>query len=302
MTLKPKLYPDQVIEILKSDDPGKVLAVRYGVDPAVISGIRNGTRYKEIHDAYAGGQYLIGRAEDLLQELPPRSLAGCVTSPPYNKGRIANGAANKWTGNKLGESGYSDHDSVVHDDDMSPAAYIEWQQECIDLMLKATAENGAILYNIAPQHSNGTVDLRQEIIRPFQHYLRQAIVWNRRSSLNTSPLGRFLPPSYEFVYLLAKDEWQIPNSTRKAGNKWGAVWDILPERDNPHPAPFPRELAERMVRLITTGPGTVLDPFAGSGTVPVVCKSMGVRWLAFDLSPQYRNMTLSRLKEKAPAH
>ena len=54
--------------------------------------------------------------------------------------------------------------------------------------------------------------------------------------------------------------WQVPAEAASDAHHWGAVWRINRETDNPHPAPFPVELALRCVRL---GRGRVLDPFAG---------------------------------------
>lgn len=49
-------------------------------------------------------------------------------------------------------------------------------------------------------------------------------------------------------------------------NKPSDVWEILPEKDNPHYAPFPEELVEFPVKVSCPPNGIVLDPFSGSGT------------------------------------
>ena len=36
-----------------------------------------------------------------------------------------------------------------------------------------------------------------------------------------------------------------------------------------HPAPYPEELAERLIRMFSPGGGALLDPFMGTGTTTV---------------------------------
>lgn len=74
--------------------------------------------------------------------------------------------------------------------------------------------------------------------------------------------------------------------------KWGDVWNIRFEMGNPHPAPFPLELAERMVKTID---GPVLDPFAGSGTIGIAAAQLGYPYYLNDISPAYQSAFAQRL-------
>ena len=60
---------------------------------------------------------------------------------------------------------------------------------------------------------------------------------------------------------------------------------------NPHPAPFPLELAIRFAKLID---GPLADPFAGSGTMGIAAIETGVPYQLNDLSPEYRDMFRKR--------
>lgn len=54
-----------------------------------------------------------------------------------------------------------------------------------------------------------------------------------------------------------------------------------------HIAVFPEELTERIVRACSEPGDLVLDPFAGSGTVPKVAQGLGRNWIGIEISPVY---------------
>ena len=68
---------------------------------------------------------------------------------------------------------------------------------------------------------------------------------------------------------------------------WGDVWRMNPEFKNPHPAPFPLEIATRMAKLAN---GVIVDPFVGSGTMGLAAMNLELPYLLNDLSPEYPNM------------
>jgi DNA modification methylase len=54
-----------------------------------------------------------------------------------------------------------------------------------------------------------------------------------------------------------------------------------------HPAPYPVELAERLVRMFSFVGDTVLDPFAGSGTTTVAAAKWGRNSISIEIDPVY---------------
>ena len=66
-------------------------------------------------------------------------------------------------------------------------------------------------------------------------------------------------------------------------------------KTNPHPAPFPLELAKRCIESVGEGP--VLDPFLGSGTTAVAAQLLDIKWIGIDKSPTYCNLARQRLKQ-----
>jgi DNA modification methylase len=62
-----------------------------------------------------------------------------------------------------------------------------------------------------------------------------------------------------------------------------------------HPAPYPVELAERLVRLFSFVGDTVLDPFAGTGTTSVAAMNSGRNSIANEVEPKYVALAKERL-------
>jgi DNA modification methylase len=61
-----------------------------------------------------------------------------------------------------------------------------------------------------------------------------------------------------------------------------------------HFAVFPRKLVEPCVKAGCPADGTVLDPFAGSGTTLLVAQALGRRGIGIDLNPDYLKQALTR--------
>lgn len=78
-----------------------------------------------------------------------------------------------------------------------------------------------------------------------------------------------------------------------------SVWEIPPEsaRRVGHPAPFPVELAARVIRLYSYAGDVVLDPFSGSGTTCVAAKLNGRHYVGYDIEPEYCRIAGRRLEE-----
>jgi len=62
-------------------------------------------------------------------------------------------------------------------------------------------------------------------------------------------------------------------------------------------APFPESLAEFIIKSFCPPGGTVLDPFAGSCTVPAVAKKLNRRWIGIDIRQSQIKLGRRRLKE-----
>jgi DNA modification methylase len=116
---------------------------------------------------------------------------------------------------------------------------------------------------------------------------------------------------HEYLLVFAKE--QFARSERGESTISGpefmaatlSVWEIPPAsaRKVGHPAPFPVELAERVIRLYSYQGDVVLDPFNGSGSTCVAACRTGRHWVGYEIEPAYcalaeRHLTAARTAMK----
>lgn len=64
-----------------------------------------------------------------------------------------------------------------------------------------------------------------------------------------------------------------------------------------HPAPYPVELAQRLIRMFSFVGDTVLDPFAGSGTTALAAMRCGRDSIGYEVVPKYAKAARRRLED-----
>lgn len=227
---------------------------------------------------------IMGDSLDVMKRLPSASVDLFVTSPPYNlKNSTGNGMKDgrggKWENAAL-QKGY-----INHPDNMPYEEYCRWQRKCIKQMYRLLKNDGAIFYNHKWRVQAGVLQDRSEILRGFP--VRQIIIWKRKGGINFNA-GYFLP-TYEVIYVIAKPEFKLA----KGANRYGDVWEIMQEMNNPHPAPYPEELTDRIIS--STDAQIVIDPFSGSGTTAVSAKKLQRHFICIDNSSEYCNMARKRI-------
>jgi DNA modification methylase len=63
-----------------------------------------------------------------------------------------------------------------------------------------------------------------------------------------------------------------------------------------HPAPFPLDLAERLVRMFSFAGDTVLDPFLGTGTTTVAAAKWGRNSIGYEVDERYYESAVNRVR------
>ena len=225
-----------------------------------------------------------GDCLDIMRQIPAGSIDLVVTSPPYNlKNSTGNGMKDgrggKWSNAAL-INGYEDHgDCMPHEE------YVSWQRACLAEMVRIIPDDGAVFYNHKWRVQAGLLQDRQDIVAGFP--VRQVIIWRRKGGINFNP-GYFLP-TYEVIYMIAKKGFRLA----KGANSHGDIWEFTQETNNPHPAPFPTKLIERVIS--STNAKIVLDPFMGSGTTAVAAKKLKRDYVGIELSEKYCKMARERV-------
>src|SRR3989338_1100907 len=233
-------------------------------------------------------KFITGDCVKIMKQIPSDTVDLVVTSPPYNlKNSTGNGMKDgrggKWSGAAL-VNGYDNYD-----DNMPHDEYAKWQRDCLAEMMRVINDDGAIFYNHKWRVQDGLLQDRQDIVSDFP--VRQIIIWRRKGGINFNA-GYFLP-TYEVIYLIAKKNFKLVSKA----NAYGDVWEFTQDMNNPHPAPFPVALIERIVS--STNAQVILDPFICSCTTAVVAKALGRKFIGIDISPEYCRMSEERLGRNA---
>lgn len=233
-------------------------------------------------------QIVCGDSLVVMRGMPDECVDLVVTSPPYN---LRSGRGKQVLRNRPGKSRYPDvmlKGYDCHGDDLPREEYIAWQRQCVREMVRLIPEQGAIFYNHKWRIRQGLLQDHREILGDAP--LRQIIIWDRATGVNFST--RFFLPVSEVIYLIAKPGFKlVPKATALTD-----VWHIGPERNNPHPAPFPVDLPLRIIGA--TAARSVLDPFMGSGTTAVAAKQLGRVFVGIDNSAAYCERARERVRRE----
>lgn len=146
------------------------------------------------------------------------------------------------------------------------------------------------------------------------------IIWHKISnaSYEVSNGSKFLGKPYE-PNAIIKNDIEFMLMQRKPGgyrqpteeqrrlskinktdfNKWfQQFWNMSGASTKPHPAPFPVEVASRLVQMFSFWGDTVLDPFCGSGTTMVAAMKCNRNSIGIEVDRDYCRLTAERLKKE----
>ena len=91
----------------------------------------------------------------------------------------------------------------------------------------------------------------------------------------------------------------IPGELHKAW--FQQIWTgVTGASTKSHPAPYPLQLAERLIRMFSFVGDTVLDPFMGTGTTNVAAAKWGRNSVGVEVDPHYFEMAAKRLDIETP--
>ena len=267
----------------------------------------------ELGDAPDIAEPLIcGDARD-MHHLPDRSVALIVTSPPYFAG--------KQYEEELEREGV-------------PSSYLEYLEmlsEVFSECVRVLEPGGRIAVNVANLGRRPYRSLSADVIKILETdlglLLRGEVIWRKASGANGScAWGSFrsatnpvLRDVSERVIIASKGRFDrardprlraaegLPHRSTVTAEDFMAmtldVWEIPPESAQRvrHPAPFPVELPEQLITLLTYEGDLVVDPFMGSGTTMVAAARTGRRYVGYDLDPSYVDIARERIRtEIAP--
>lgn len=235
-----------------------------------------------------------GDSEKILKKLPDNCIDLVFTSPPYNFGL--------------------EYDS--HKDEHFWQEYFDKLFGIFKETIRVVKYGGRIVVNVQPLFSDYIPS--HHIISDF--FIRNKLIWKgeilwEKNNYNCkytawgswkSPSNPYLKYTWEFLEVFCKGDLKKTGDREKIDitadefKKWVVgKWSIAPEGEMKkfaHPAMFPEELARRVIKLFSYQDDMVLDPFNGVGTTTAVAKKYGRKYLGIEISPEYHQIALRRLK------
>ncbi len=240
-----------------------------------------------------------------MGELPDDSADLVVTSPPYNLSI------------KYGK----------YADTLSRASYLEWSDRWAAQVRRLLKPNGSFFLNIGAAPSNPLLPhelvLRWRDLFVLQntiHWVKSISITDREGGIQShghfKPISskRYLHDCHEYIFHFTRSgkveldrlgvgvpyadksniaRWKHTGGSdlRCRGNTWFVPYQTIQSRDKerPHPATFPLQLAEWCIRLHGANRvETMLDPFLGIGNSAVAAKNCGVRqFFGFEIDETY---------------
>jgi DNA modification methylase len=237
-----------------------------------------------------------GDACEVLDRLPAELVELAITSPPYNV--------------RIPYRGYTD--------DLPPEEYLRWLKDVWRSLYRVLVPGGRFVLNVAPTSIKNFRPIHHDLssdLRDLGYIMRTEIIWykqtmGRRTAWGSwrSPSNPHIVPSWEYVLVFSKGQWRLPGdpkavdiTAREFERFSDGFWQIPPERRrNGHPAPFPEELIERLVKFYSYRGNAVLDMFGGTGTVAAVARRLGRHYLHIDSSKEYCGIAADRVRRAMP--
>jgi len=229
---------------------------------------------------------IVGDTLKVLKSIPDEIIDLGITSPPYNKQEKNKG----WLVKNVVYSDYKDK--------LPEPEYQKNQIVVLDEIYRVTKPGGSFFYNHKIRWENGKMFHPINWIKETKWIIKQEIIWNRAIAANIRG-WRFWQVD-ERIYWLYKQKKEGEKKVIELASKHAllsSIWRFPPERNIPHPAPFPLVLPARIIySILDDKKGLVFDPYIGSGTTAVATKLLGHDYLGIDLSREYINFANNRIK------
>lgn len=241
-----------------------------------------------------------GRSERALRELPEQSIDMIFTSPPYYNARKQ----------------YSEYDTYEDYLELIRSVVKEARRVLIDGKFFIINSSHVLVPRASRNESSSRIAVPFDIHQIFMEEgfeFVDDIIWQkpegagwasgrgRRFSADRNPMQYKAVPVTEYVMVYRKkpailidhfirnhpNPEIIEESKIEDGYEKTNVWYISPARDKRHPAIFPMELAEKVIKYYSFKNDVVLDPFGGIGTTAKAAIENGRRFVSIECSDEY---------------
>ena len=230
-----------------------------------------------------------------MKDIPNNSLHLMITSPPYNV-------------------------SKEYDNDLSLNEYLNLLKNCFTETYRVLVDGGRACINIANIGRKPYIPLSDyvsKIMIEIGFNMRGEIIWNKSAGAGISTAwGSFQSASnpilrdvHEYILIFSKGnykrerdknekELRKDNITKEEFIEWTkSVWTMNTESAKRigHPAPFPEELPNRLIKLFSFTNDIVIDPFMGSGTTAIAAIKNNRNFVGYEINEEYINLSNNRI-------
>lgn len=209
-----------------------------------------------------------------IRQLPDKSIDLIIADPPYGISRKLN-----CEGERLGRSAKLNFNFGEWD---------EFNKEWFELSVKKT--KGWVITFCAKKD----IGVFWDILEENKFVAIDALAWVKPDPLPLNAKSRFL------------NSWEALVVGKRSGAYWGSnYFTSVIQFQSPkgksriHPTQKPIGLIKELVRLTTREGDIVLDPFMGSGTTGVVCKTLGRHYIGFEISEEYCALAKERIQNSS---
>lgn len=214
-----------------------------------------------------------------LKKIQTESVDAIVTDPPYCSGGYTE------TGKRFGKKYRSNNTKWFDNDNMTSMGLVWLLREVLAESQRVLKPGGsALLFCDWRMYPILAPALESSGMR-----LQNLIIWNK----NYAGLGFGFRSKHELIMQFAKGK---PNYYRKDGKN---VIDAKkpPTNKRYHPTEKPIDLMTELITVVTPPGGTILDPFAGSGSTLVAAAKGGYQFIGIEKEEEYIKVAKERLEE-----
>jgi len=228
----------------------------------------------------------------VMKQIPDKSVDLIVTSPPYNLGI----------------------DYGCYKDKIEINEYYNWCKCWLEELYRILKDNcrfALIHYLSCGKSENRFAPLMSlnciaEKIG-FKHH--GLAIWYDITLTKLTAWGSWLSSSapyinspFEGIDILYKGNWKRDGETNELNKEefmmaCSGIWKIAPEKNRNHPAPFPKDLAKLIIKLLSKKNDLVLDLFIGSGTTAIACMQTNRNFIGIELEPKYVDIANKRIAD-----
>lgn len=251
---------------------------------------------------------VFGDALEVLKKIASGSVDHCITDPPYNISGYDNKKKIGWLqSNKTWTKGKNFSKIDAHWDKFSDSDYVSFTEAWLSEIFRILKPNGNIII-FGSYHNIYRIG---SILQNFNRKIINSIVWYKRNAF-PNVTQRMLCESTEHII------WAVNESQKKAKNwtfnykdlkslngdtQMRNMWDIpstppSEKKHGKHPSQKPIEVISRLVIGCSKEGDVIIDPFMGSGTLPVVAQMYDRTFIGIDNSKEFCELASKRLSNK----